>query len=145
MHKASFLLLLVVVVITACVWVIPGVDPEPLAETQNMNALLDSAAMQHLGTPYSKLDCSRFVQVTYAEVGILLPRRSTEQYYYVEDAPDSTGLLSRLVFFDTKWTTRVPNHVGIFSIDQDSVYQSISKGVCKTAMNHYWRNRVWPD
>jgi len=138
----SFLLTVVVIVVFMAMLATFSKQTEFEATTAGLH--IDAVAASYLDTPYSRMDCSKFVQTTYAEVGVILPRRSTEQYYASKTMRDTLGVLDRLVFFDTGWTSRVPNHVGIFTQQADSVYQSISKGVSKTPYSTYWRTKKWP-
>lgn len=48
---------------------------------------LDNEAVQgasgYLGTPYSRLDCSKLTQTVYGELGVTLPRTAAEQARYI--------------------------------------------------------------
>jgi len=117
---------------------IVGIDTLEIIDTRidTIYKIADSL----VGTPYCIMDCSKFVKTCYASVGAYLPRVSTNQYYYSMTVRDS--LYKNLLFFDTGWTARKPNHVGI---QKDSaMYHSVSQGVILKKINDYWKLKFYP-
>jgi cell wall-associated NlpC family hydrolase len=78
------------------------------------------AGRQFLGVPYkwggsspqSGLDCSGFVQQTYKQLGINLPRTSQEQSHVGQPVPLNALKPGDLVF--TEPGRAGPNHVGMY-------------------------------
>jgi len=108
--------------------------------------LLYQSARKRLGKEYrfGVYDCSKFVQDVYADLGRRLPRVSTQQYQFVEVSNDT--LYQYLIFFDTKWTSRVPNHLGIMTSDSTFIHNSSSKGVVEVKLSEYWVKKIYnPD
>jgi cell wall-associated NlpC family hydrolase len=75
-----------------------------------------SVAMRYLGVPYlwggstpSGFDCSGFTSYVYAQVGISLPRTSSEQRYAGQEVPWSQAQPGDLI-----WT---PGHIAIYAGD----------------------------
>ena len=108
-------------------------------------------ARSFLDTPYvfGKFDCSEYVRRVYAKVGIFLPRVSTQQYVYVMGIlPKITDkeileVLTMLMFFDTGWTLRKPNHVGIETKPGWMIHNSSKKGVVEVELTEYWQKRIY--
>lgn len=110
--------------------------------TSTENKILKTAA-KYEGKKYvfGQFDCSRYTQVVYSGAGLFLPRSARDQYLYVEQTAENINEYSLLIFFDTGWTIKVPNHVGISVSDTAFWHNSSSAGVRKSRINEYWKNR----
>lgn len=94
--------------------------PPPQRNTQLREAL--KTAFELHGTPYrfggtseTGLDCSGLVWVSFASVGIKLPRTSQEQFYATERIGRDELQAGDLVFFKTgRSKRRQVDHVGIY-------------------------------
>ncbi len=102
--------------------------------------LLDAAAAL-VGTPYCTggagkqcVDCSGYVQVVFATVGVYLPRTTLQQSLAGSAVRVSELQAGDLVFFRLAGKQRV-SHVGIYAGDGTIFHASQSRGVV--------RERLW--
>lgn len=120
-----------------------------LDNTQKVQQALHSHYQNWRGTPYrmggtskSGIDCSGFVQLTFAQrLGLLVPR-TTELLANTGTTVSSSDLRpGDLVFFKTAFKTR---HVGIYMGDQHFLHASTSRGVITSSLNNpYWQDAFW--
>lgn len=97
------------------------------ASTTAVNTAIDAAyslsgARYQLGAEGpNAIDCSGLVWYAYGKAGLSIKKNSTTNWW---NSPDAHGLVrieqaqaqrGDLVFFDTGWTNRYPNHVGIIT------------------------------
>ncbi|PIV64741.1 MAG: hypothetical protein CO162_02785 [bacterium (Candidatus Ratteibacteria) CG_4_9_14_3_um_filter_41_21] len=78
-------------------------------------------AIQYLDTPYkwggidrNGLDCSGLIREIYRKIGIILPRRSQDQYYEGEKVPLDEIIPSDVIFFTKYPSSSSVNHVGLY-------------------------------
>lgn len=109
---------------------------------------LISTAKKYLGTPYryggttsSGFDCSGFTQKVFGEVGISIPRTSSEQYNKGYAVSKSQLQVGDLVFFNTSGNG--VSHLGIFIGDNQFIHASSSKGVMISSIYdpYYWGSK----
>lgn len=103
------------------------------------------------GTPYrlggdskAGIDCSAFVQRTFAEkFAIHVPRTTEAQTTIGVKIKKSQLKPGDLVFFKTNWGgTNL--HVGIYSGNNQFVHASTSKGVITSSLkNEYWKKHFY--
>ncbi|MHB2017712.1 MAG: C40 family peptidase [Candidatus Xenobia bacterium] len=114
--------------------VVGRVQQVAMVEYQNVihREELVSAARRYLGVPYVwggesayGFDCSGFTSVTFAQLGITLPRAADAQF----DAgkPVAHPNVGDLVFFTTYLPG--PSHVGIYIGNDRFIHASCSHGV----------------
>ena len=101
------------------------------------------------GTPYTwggqtmnGIDCSAFVQQTYAEVfHTRLPRGTRGQSKVGKTISASSLEPGDLLFFKTGWRGR---HVGIYVGDGKFIHASEKKGVTSSSVHsQYWSSHFW--
>ncbi|MBO1926752.1 C40 family peptidase [Thiomicrorhabdus sp. 6S2-11] len=98
------------------------------------------APYQYGGQKKSGVDCSAFVQITYAEkFKVNLPRTTEDQIRRGKKVRYNQLKTGDVVFFKTGWSTY---HNGIYLGDQEFMHASSSKGVIVSKINqNYWRSR----
>lgn len=102
-------------------------------------------AIERVGTPYSKLDCSKLVQSVYSEVGISLPRTSVAQSQYCYNngyAIGASELQPGDLIFWSKTTCQCGrwneiHHVGIYIGSGQIVDASSGKG--RVVLRDIWQ------
>ncbi|QKT04634.1 C40 family peptidase [Ectothiorhodospiraceae bacterium 2226] len=124
----------------------PSVSPAPPPDVvRRLMAQHDEWA----GTPYRLggnsrrgIDCSAFVQTTYAErFGHRLPRSTEDQARHGQPVRRDQLQAGDLVFFRTGRKTR---HVGIYMGDSRFLHASTSQGVTVSRLdNPYWTSAYW--
>lgn len=77
--------------------------PAPSGGT--VDALI-AEAYSHVGTPYSQMDCSKFVQTVFASIGVSLPRTSSAQASAGYRVSASEARAGDLIYS--------PGHIGIY-------------------------------
>ena len=118
---------------------------------RDINKILKTAK-SYIGTPYkyggttsSGFDCSGLVYVSFKELDIELPRRSSDQAGYGKEVNVENVKIGDLIFFNTSGNSI--SHVGIVeSINHDGaisfVHSSTSKGVMISSLDeNYWKAR----
>ncbi|RSL31838.1 endopeptidase SpoIID/LytB [Salibacterium salarium] len=116
------------------------------SSNQKVNATnLVADAAEHVGTPYvwggtseSGFDCSGFLQYTFKENGVDLPRSVSDIY----DAGDEVEKprVGDIVFFETY--KEGPSHAGIYTGNNQFIHSGTSTGVTVSDMNtNYWDER----
>lgn len=111
----------------------------------NLRAMVVADAVGRIGTPYRygaaserAVDCSGLVQLSYAAIGVSVPRTSGDQYRATArvEPGDVTG--GDLVFFGNATSGRI-FHVGIM-IDRDYFVhaESHGRGVRIEKLSHAW-------
>jgi cell wall-associated NlpC family hydrolase len=91
------------------------------------------------GTTANGLDCSGFVQIVFAELGLKLPRTSALQFQTGIEVAREDLTEGDLVFFDT--TGRGVSHVGIYLKDNQFIHAASNPGkVTISSMSEkYWQ------
>lgn len=118
---------------------------------RDINKILKTAK-SYLGTPYkyggitrSGFDCSGLVYVSFKEMKLELPRRSSDQAEYGKEINIKNVKIGDLIFFNTSGNSI--SHVGIVErINNDGtiyfVHSSTSKGVIISSLDeNYWKTR----
>lgn len=92
------------------------------------------SAKKRIGIPYCYggtttkcMDCSGFVFTIYGEIGLQLPRSSSQQFFYGKEIDDDEVTVGDLVFFKNK--SGNINHVGIYVGNNNVIHASSSRGV----------------
>lgn len=108
------------------------------------------AANQYAGTPYqygadpsqtNTFDCSSYTMRVFSELGITLPRTSSEQYALGYRIPMQEAQIGDLIFFSENGS-QVPSHVGIYTGHNNMINATVSKGVITVDMTtSYWQSR----
>ncbi|WP_312555740.1 C40 family peptidase [Empedobacter brevis] len=119
--------------------------------SRNVNKILKTAK-SYLGTPYkyggittTGFDCSGLVYVSFKEMNLELPRRSSDQAEYGKEITIENVKIGDLIFFNTSGNSI--SHVGIVeSINHNGsinfVHSSTSKGVIISSLDeNYWKTR----
>jgi len=88
------------------------------------------------------IDCSGFVQVTYAHVfNLNLPRSTKDQVKFGKGITPYRLAAGDLVFFKIGWRQR---HVGIYIGNNQFIHASSKRGVAKSSLaSPYWSKRFW--
>ena len=108
---------------------------------RDINKILKTAK-SYLGT---RFDCSGLVYVSFKEMNLELPRRSSDQAEYGKEITIENVKIGDLIFFNTSGNSI--SHVGIVeSINHDGsisfVHSSTSKGVIISSLDeNYWKTR----
>ncbi|WP_312150692.1 C40 family peptidase [Empedobacter sp.] len=118
---------------------------------RDVNRILKTAK-SYLGTPYkyggitkTGFDCSGLVYISFKEMNLELPRRSSDQAEYGKEITIENVKIGDLIFFNTSGNSI--SHVGIVeSINHDGsisfVHSSTSKGVIISSLDeNYWKTR----
>lgn len=110
-------------------------------------------AQGQVGKPYllgstgpNDFDCSGLVYSSYKEgCDLELPRSSTDQYTAGTSIDRSALQPGDLVFFDTGWTDRVPNHNGIYLGDGKFINaNSYNNAVVEDSLDSgYWTDKFY--
>ncbi len=93
------------------------------------------------GTTANGLDCSGFVQIVFAELGLKLPRTSALQFQAGIEVAREDLQEGDLVFFDT--TGRGVSHVGIYLKDNQFIHAASNPGkvTISSLTEKYWQPR----
>ncbi|WP_413533285.1 C40 family peptidase [Empedobacter brevis] len=118
---------------------------------RDVNKILKTAK-SYIGTPYKYggttnkgFDCSGLVYVSFKELDLELPRRSSDQAEYGKEIKIENVKIGDLIFFNTSGNSI--SHVGIVeNINNDGsitfVHSSTSKGVIISSLDeNYWKTR----
>jgi cell wall-associated NlpC family hydrolase len=125
-----------------------GSTTNPKAKGSAIAYSLTGTALGLRGTPYRNggtdpngFDCSGFVQYVFAQHGIVMPRKVTEQFHSGRDVQTSQLQAGDLVFF----TTVAPgaSHVGIALGGDEFVHAPSSTGQVRVERMSaaYWATR----
>lgn len=118
-----------------------------MASASSATSLLNSAK-SYIGTPYkwggtttSGFDCSGFIQRSFKDVGISLPRTTGQQYAMGTAVAKKNLQAGDLVFFNTNG--KGVSHAGIYVGSNNFIHASTSKGVMISSINdpYYWGKR----
>lgn len=118
-----------------------------MASASSATSLLNSAK-SYIGTPYkwggtttSGFDCSGFIQKSFKDVGISLPRTTGQQYATGTAVAKNKLQAGDLVFFNTNG--KGVSHAGIYIGSNNFIHASTSKGVMISSINdpYYWGSR----
>lgn len=129
-------------------------SPTSSSDRDPLSAKVVAASKKYLGVPYQlgadydrdgsyKFDCSSFTQKVFADVGISLPRTTSQQASATKRIATSDLKAGDLVFFDTNYDGKM-NHVGIYLGDGKFIHASTAnnRNVQITDMNSssFWKN-----
>ena len=116
----------------------------------NLRAMVVADAVGRIGTPYhygsaseKAVDCSGLVKLSYAAIGISLPRTSALQFQATTRVPKEQIAAGDLVFFGDSSRGRI-HHVGIMLDSEHFVHaQSHGRGVRVDELSHaYYAARL---
>lgn len=95
------------------------------------------------GTTTKGFDCSGYVQYTYKQLGVSLPRTSGAMYGTGTAVNKSNLQVGDLVFFGASPGSKRVTHVGMYIGDNQFIHSQTGKGVSITSINDkwYWGNR----
>jgi LysM repeat protein len=109
-----------------------------------------SSANRYYGTPYQygadpnqtyTFDCSSYTQRVFSEIGITLPRTSSQQYELGQAVSLQDAKIGDLIFFHENGSG-VPSHVGIYAGHSKMINATLSKGVITVDITtSYWQSR----
>ncbi|MFS0862263.1 NlpC/P60 family protein [Fredinandcohnia sp. 179-A 10B2 NHS] len=116
-------------------------------DVQASSSSITSVALDNLGVPYqwggtttSGFDCSGFINYTYKQLGISLPRTTSDLFNYGKDVSKGELLPGDIVFFTTYKAG--PSHAGIYIGNNEFVHASTSRGVTVDSLsNSYYQPR----
>ncbi|GAA4497746.1 NlpC/P60 family protein [Pseudaeromonas paramecii] len=126
-----------------------AIDSNLLADPLLIRAQLFEQYHHWKGVPYRVggqsrhgVDCSGFVQLTFAErFGLDLPRDTSGQATQGRQVSQQALQPGDLLFFKTGYSTR---HVGIYLKDRQFLHASTSRGVIISELdNPYWSRHYW--
>lgn len=149
--KKSLLLLFSILIITGCAASNRASSYAQLQNSQMVSSHLYSQERIWRGTPYrlggtsrDGIDCSAFVQRTFAEkFAINVPRSTEDQTAIGFKIKKSQLQPGDLVFFKTNWGGN-NLHVGIYSGNDQFVHASTSRGVITSSLNNvYWKKHFY--
>ena len=109
---------------------------------------MEKSFQKYEGTPYrwggtepgKGVDCSGFTSGVYQDQGVNIPRTSRDQYKVGEEVSKDELQFGDLVFFDT--LGKGVSHVGVYTMDNQMMHASSTKGVTEVDMNtDYWNKR----
>ncbi len=117
------------------------------APASSLERRLIAVAESWIGTPYryagttkTGVDCSALMVNVFAEIGIVLPRTSSEQYIIGNVIPAGDLAVGDLVFFDISGGG--VSHVGIYIGANNFIHASLSSGVVRESLAlPYYSNR----
>ncbi len=127
----------------------PPAQQTKSAQAGPVLALLEAQYRQWRGVRYrlggndlTGIDCSAFVQRTFAErFGVALPRQTEDQARVGRAISQQQLQTGDLVLFKTGWRTR---HIGIYLDDKRFLHASTSQGVTISSLqNPYWQAKYW--
>lgn len=110
----------------------------PRELTQKQKLLLEEAN-QWLGTPYCFggndnrcVDCSGFIQNLFANIGVELPRTSSEQAKYGKAIEINNLSVGDLMFFGSRGKI---SHVAVYAGNGEIIHSSTSRGVVREPLS----------
>ncbi|ERN51806.1 C40 family peptidase [Alkalihalophilus marmarensis] len=118
------------------------------AEASTKQDQLVTEAKKHIGVPYrwggtttSGFDCSGYMQYVFNQIGINLPRTTSQMYNTGTSVSKSNLQVGDLVFFNTSGSG--VSHAGIFIGNNQFIHSASSRGVSISSINdpHYWGSR----
>ena len=122
-----------------------------MTASRDINKIIKTAK-SYLGTPYkyggttnTGFDCSGLVYVSFKELNLELPRKSSDQAGYGSEIKVENVKIGDLIFFNTSGNSI--SHVGIVeSINNNGsinfIHSSTSKGVMISSLDeNYWKTR----
>ncbi|WP_181186170.1 C40 family peptidase [Alkalicoccus urumqiensis] len=105
-------------------------------------------AEEQLGAPYEfggttpeGFDCSGFAGYVFAQFDVILPRSTSEQFYFGESVKKEDLQAGDIVFFQTRGD-RV-SHSGIYIEDGEFIHASATNGISISSIEdpYYWKER----
>ncbi len=127
----------------------PVGDAEAEASTVSSSELVEAAKASlgikyvYGGTTRKGFDCSGYLQYTYKQLGVNLPRTSGSMYNTGTWVNKASLKVGDLVFFGASPGSKRVTHAGMYIGDNKFIHSSSSKGVSVTSINdkYYWGNR----
>lgn len=119
-------------------------SPMVISELQSQERVWRGTPYRLGGNSREGIDCSAFVQRTFAEkFAINLPRETKAQTTVGIKIKKSQLKPGDLLFFKTNWGGN-NLHVGIYSGDHQFVHASTSQGVITSSLNNpYWKKHFY--
>lgn len=118
---------------------------EDMENALTMRLSLLAMAEKHLGTPYvyggsrpGGFDCSGFTYYLYAQLGIPLHRRASQQLQNGIVVPREAMMVGDLVFFREAWDPSEASHVGIYAGNNTIIHASSSLGISYADLDTDW-------
>lgn len=120
----------------------------PSMASANSSTSLINSARTYLGVKYtyggttsSGFDCSGYTQRAFQDVGITIPRTTSQQYATGTPVAKDNLKTGDLVFFNTDG--KGASHVGIYVGSSRFIHASTSQGVMISSINdpYYWGSR----
>lgn len=117
-------------------------------EAATVGVTVTNVALHYIGVPYQwggttprGFDCSGFVDYSYKQLGVSLPRTTGELYNQGKSVSRSNLREGDLVFFSTY--TSGPSHVGIYINNNQFVHASDSGVKVDSLSNSYYNSRFF--
>ena len=110
-----------------------AVDLPSVSAISPLQKKVVAAAKKRLGVPYcyggtnNCMDCSGLIVTIYQDIGIALPRTSSQQFSIGKQIEPHKATVGDLIFFRNKDGNI--NHVGLYVGDNKLLHASSSKGV----------------
>lgn len=124
-----------------------AVSPSSTGSSASSVSSVREVSQRYLGVTYryggtspnAGLDCSGFVQIVFAELGLKLPRTSALQFQAGIEIAREDLTEGDLVFFDT--TGRGVSHVGIYLTDNQFIHAASNPGkvTISSLTEKYWQ------
>ncbi len=125
---------------------IPAASTVAIAPSSSSQPNIAEVSGRYLGVTYryggttaTGLDCSGFVQIVFAELGLKLPRTSALQFQAGIEVAREDLIEGDLVFFNT--TGRGVSHVGIYLKDNQFIHAASNPGkvTISSMTEKYWQ------
>ncbi len=116
-----------------------GVDLPNANAISPLQKKVIAAAKKRLGVPYcyggtaNCMDCSGLIVTIFQDIGIALPRTSSQQFSFGKHIEPDEATVGDLIFFRNK--SGNINHVGLYVGDNKLLHASSSKGVIVQPLN----------
>jgi glucan-binding YG repeat protein len=132
----------------SCSLLLSGIIGGHKTEAASDGKAVTNVALKYVGVPYrwggttpSGFDCSGFVDYTYKQVGVTLPRTAADLYNKGLAVAKSNLKEGDLVFFSTYKAG--PSHVGIYISNNQFVHASDSGVKVDSLTSSYYKNTYY--
>lgn len=122
-----------------------ALEYEDMRNALTLRLSLLATGEKHLGTPYvlggsrpGAFDCSGFTYYLYAQLGISLNRRASQQLQNGIIVPREAMMVGDLVFFREAWDPSEASHVGIYAGNNTILHASSSLGISYANLDTDW-------